>query len=269
VIPPSYQHALDSGVYLPGVDASHIGDRPVARADMGEPMVLLIIGQSNGGNHGNTLFAAAEAVFNFNPFDGLCYRARDPLLGATGEGGTPWCVMSDGLIRDGFAGSILLCPLNVGGATVGEWAPGGPYHHRLSYAVARLRQSGFAPSRVLWHQGEADALYGTSQEAYMRAFRALVASLRQLDIVAPVHVAIASYFAVPEGFAAAQAVIRAAQHAVIDPDRGVLPGPDTDRITDRFDGCHMGRQGLIEHARAWQAALTAATARDAVQPTPA
>src|SRR5262245_53922583 len=214
MIPPSYQHALDSGVYLPGVDASHVGDRrPVARTDMGDPAVLLIIGQSNGGNHGDTLFAAGEAVFNFNPFDGLYYRARDPLLGATGEGGTPWCLLADGLIRDGFADSILLCPLNVGGASVGEWAPGGPYHHRLSYAVARLRHAGFAPSRVLWHQGEADALYGTSQEAYMRSLRALVASLRELDIGAPVHVAIASYFAVPEGFGTAQAVIRAAQRA--------------------------------------------------------
>jgi len=258
MIPPSYQHALDSGVYLPGVDASHIGDRhPVARAEMGEPEVLLIIGQSNGGNHGDTQFAAAEAVFNFNPFDGLCYRARDPLLGPTGEGGTPWCLMSDGLIRDGVAHSILLCPLNVGGATVGEWAPGGPYHHRLSYAVARLRQAGFAPTRVLWHQGEADALYGTSKEHYIRSFRALVGSVRALDIAAPIYVAIASYFAVPEGYAAAQAVIRGAQFAVIDAGNGIFIGPDTDRIADRFDGCHMGRQGLIDHARAWQAVLTA------------
>jgi len=37
-------------------------------------------------------------------------------------------------------------------------------------------------------------------------------------------------------------VVRAAQRVVIDPTSGILAGPDTDRITDRFDGCHMGRQ---------------------------
>jgi len=40
------------------------------------------MGQSNG-NHGEARHVARQAVFNFNPFDGLCYRACDPLLGAT------------------------------------------------------------------------------------------------------------------------------------------------------------------------------------------
>src|SRR5262249_41045509 len=55
----SYQHAIDSGVYLSGVDSSHIGTRlPVERSEIGDPSVFLIIGQSNGGNHGETKHAA-------------------------------------------------------------------------------------------------------------------------------------------------------------------------------------------------------------------
>jgi Carbohydrate esterase, sialic acid-specific acetylesterase len=270
MIPQSYQHAIDSGVYLSGVDTSRVGDRrPVSRGEIGEPIALFIIGQSNGGNHGATPFAAAEAVFNFNLFDGLCYRACDPLLGATGEGGSPWCLLGDALIRDGFAESVLLCPLNVGGATVGEWAPGGPYSHRMSYGLARLREAGFEPSHVLWHQGEADALYGTSGESYVRSLQALVGSLRDLHITAPIHVAIASFFAEPAGYSAAQSVIRAAQHAVIDPGHGIFLGPDTDLIMDRFDGCHLGRRGLMDHARAWQVILTRARERDAAVLPPA
>jgi len=116
------------------------------------------------------------------------------------------------------------------------------------------------------HQREADALYAISQEDYARSFRALMASLRDLGVAAPIPVAITSYFAAPEGYAAAQAVVRAAQRVVSDPTRGILAGPDTDRITDRFDGCHMGRQGLTDHARAWREVLM----RDAiVQPAPA
>jgi hypothetical protein len=254
--PPTYQHAIDSGVYLKGVDTSHIGARfPIAREEIGIPSVLLIIGQSNGGNHGEARSTAHRTVFNFNFFDGLCYRACDPLLGATGEGGSPWCILGDALIADGFARSILLCPLSVGGSTVAEWAPGGTYQHRMTYGIARLRQAGFEPSSVFWHQGEADALYGTSADDYTRAFRALVGSLRDLGIRARIHIAIASYFAIPEGYGAKQAIIRRAQRSLICPQQGVLPGPDTDMIRDRFDGCHMGTTGLREHAQMWQACL--------------
>ena len=254
--PTSYQHAIDSGVYLGGVDSSYIGARlPVERSEIGDPSVFLIIGQSNGGNHGETKHAAQRLVFNFNPFDGLCYRACDPLLGATGDGGSPWCMLGDALIADGFAQSILLCPLSVGGATVGEWAPGGTYHHRMIYGIERLREAGFRPCYVLWHQGEADALYGTSADAYAKAFRALARSLRDLDIRAPIYVATASYFAVPEGYGASQAIIRRAQQSLISLEDLILPGPDTDSIRDRFDGCHMGSTGLQEHAQMWQTSL--------------
>jgi len=75
----SYQHAIDSGVYLRGVDSSRVGARlPVTRDEIGNPSVLLIMGQSNGGNHGEARHVARQAVFNFNPFDGLCYRACVP-----------------------------------------------------------------------------------------------------------------------------------------------------------------------------------------------
>jgi hypothetical protein len=251
-----YEDAIAAGVYVPGVDSSHVGARvPVAHDRIRDPAVFLILGQSNGGNHGETRHDATQAGFNFNPFDGMCYRACDPLLGATGDGGSPWCPLADALITRGFAASILLAPLCVGGATVAEWAPGGPYHHRMTYALAKLRQAGFWPSHVLWHQGEADALYGTTADAYARSFRALVESLRRADVRAPVFVATASYFAVPDGYAARQAVIQDAQRSVIDVGAGILPGPDTDVIKDRYDGCHMGDAGLREHARAWEAIL--------------
>src|SRR5215467_702484 len=252
-----YQNAMDSGVYLGGVDSSHVGVRlPVTREQIGDACVLLILGQSNGANHGETRSTANRAVFNFNPFDGLCYRACDPLLGATGNGGSPWCILGDAMIADGFAQSILLCSLAVGGSTVAEWAPGGTYHHRLTYGIAALRQAGFEPTYVLWHQGEADALYGTSAEDYSKAFRELVTSLRELGVRVPIYVAIASYFVIPEGYGASQAIIRRAQQSLISPQHAILPGPDTDMIRDRFDGSHMGTAGLREHARLWQISLS-------------
>jgi hypothetical protein len=65
----------------------------------------------------------------------------------------------------------------------------------------------------------------------------------------------ASYFAMPQGYGANQAIIRRAQQSLINAEEGILPGPDTDLIRDRFDGCHMGTAGLREHAQMWQACL--------------
>src|SRR5262249_53174286 len=125
------------------------------------------------------------------------------------------------------------------------------------------------PSYVLWHQGEADALYGTSVDDYANAFRAIVKSLRDHDIRAPIYVATASYFAVPEGYGASQALIRRAQQSLIRPRDAILAGPDTDLIKDRFDGCHMGSTGLREHAQMWQICLRGARLwQDATGPVP-
>jgi len=263
MIPQNYQFAMDAGVYLLGVDSSEIGTRmPFDRGEIGDPAVFLIMGQSNGGNHGETRHQSEGRVFNFNPFDGLFYRASDPLLGATGTGGSPWCLLGDHLIKAGFARSVLFLPLCVGGATIKEWAPGGPYHHRMTFSIGRLRDAGLSPSHVLWHQGEADVLCGSSADEYVKSFWSLVDSLRRFNIDAPIYVATATFFAIPKGYEARQMVIRKAQTSLIDPNRGIFRGPDTDLIRDRFDGCHLGDRGLRDHARAWAKALIPSLSTD-------
>ena len=44
----------------------------------------------------------------------------------------------------------------------------------MTYGITRLRQAGFEPSCVFWHQGEADALYGTSADEYTKRFPRLL-----------------------------------------------------------------------------------------------
>jgi hypothetical protein len=259
-IPSSYQHALDSGVYLCGVDTSDPGiRRPVPQAAAAaDAAVFLITGQSNAANHGERRFAAQRDVFNFNLFDGELYVAADPLLGATGDGGSPSCLLGDRLIATGFAPSVFLCPIAVGGASVAEWAPGGPYNHRLGYALERMRKRGLWPSHVLWHQGEADALAGLSGERYRERFLQFAGSLRAMGVDAPLYAARASYFAVPTGHDASQTVINAAQEQLPDASTGIFAGPDTDvlRAEWRHDGCHLAAEGLIRHAELWFEVLT-------------
>ena len=136
-IPSSYRHALDYGVYLRGVDTSDPGiRRPVPETAAADAAVFLITGQSNAVNHGERGFAAQRDVFNINLFDGELYLAADPLLGATGDGGSPWCLLGDRLIAAGFAPWVCLCPIAVGGASVAEWGPGGTW---LAFGPRRFR----------------------------------------------------------------------------------------------------------------------------------
>jgi hypothetical protein len=65
------------------------------------------------------------------------------------------------------------------------------------------------------------------------------------------------------GYGAKQGVIRAAQRSLIDPANGILAGPDTDLIKDRYDGSHMGDTGLRQHAEAWLPVLMASAGRRA------
>jgi hypothetical protein len=250
---------------LPGVDTSPLlGRSPVRCGPFGRrrgSLAFLILGQSNAGNHGEGKFVASQRVFNFNLFDALCYRAADPLLGATGEGGSPWCLVADSLIARGAAHEILLAPVAVGGARVAEWAPGGPYNHRMMYALDALRTVGTALTHVLWHQGEADALDGTTGDVYVARFHQVVESLRSRGVSAPIYAATASYFGVPAGYEQQQQVIRSAQRRLIDPGAGIFPGPDTDSILHRYDDCHMSEAGLRKHAAAWVDALLATAAR--------
>src|SRR5262249_33648378 len=157
--------------------------RPVPRVEVLDPAVFLIAGQSNAGNHGR--FTAQNNVFNFNPFDGQLYQAADPLLGATGSDGSPWCPLGDRLVAAGFASSIVLCPIAVGGASVLEWAPSGQYNHRLADALERLRKTDLWPTHVIWHQGEADALAGLPGERYRGAFLPFVMTCGKVASINP------------------------------------------------------------------------------------
>ena len=67
------------------------GDRaeiPCGEFRDADTLVLLILGQSNAANYGDVKFTPPSSVGNFNIYDGKCYRAEDPLLGASFDGGS-------------------------------------------------------------------------------------------------------------------------------------------------------------------------------------
>ena len=229
-----------------------------------ERAVLFAFGQSNSGNAARDRYVPLHDVVNFNPLDGKCYRAEDPLLGAEGTGGSVWGRLADLLIRDGAYRGVTLVSVGVGGTSIDRWVPGGDLHARLEHAAAALARSGIQPTHVLWHQGETDVHAGMSGEEYAAKFESLAVALERLGIDAPVFPAVTSHCYFEEEdrteFATAAADIRAAQESLPGRLANVRAGPDTDVIDGpqlRHDNCHFTHKGIDLHARLWQSALAA------------
>jgi Carbohydrate esterase, sialic acid-specific acetylesterase len=219
----------------------------------GRIAVLLIFGQSNGANSGAAVYRPVHRVLNFNLFDGNCYVATDPLLGATESRGNFATRLADMLIERGLFDTVVLTPISVGGSRIEEWTLGGVRHRRLQVAIKRARDAGLEFTHLLWHQGETNAGLGPDYQIYCESFMNIHAALRSYGVVAPLYVAQASVCNSPPN-----EIIRSAQRDVVNPALCILAGPDTDMIgaEDRFDGCHMAESGLIKHADLWFEVLT-------------
>src|SRR5215813_1812217 len=72
--------------------------------------VILILGQSNAGNHGGqkTKSEYGSRILNF--FDGRCYVAASPLLGSTGIWGEHWTETANLLLRSHRFETVVLIP---------------------------------------------------------------------------------------------------------------------------------------------------------------
>jgi len=213
-------------------------------------MVALVFGQSNSANHGETRYAPKREVYNF--YDGKCYVAADPLLGATGDRGSVWTRLGDMLIESGMYDKVLLVPVGVGGTPVRRWTTTGDLHRRILDSIYQLKKKGFKITHIFWHQGEADV--NTPKDDYVKMFTAMLEDIRKRGVDAPIYVAVATRC----GSGPASLETQQAQRELVNTEKGIYPGPFTDALDtmdDRYDSCHFSDAGLRKHAALWLAAV--------------
>lgn len=231
------------------------GRTKVDCATLTEPntAVLFTLGQSNAGNYGQSADVPAQHVFNFNPADGACYTASEPLLGATGDMSSPWTRLGNRLVAASLYDTVIIVPIAIGDSSITEWA-WGDGHMRMVSAVRGVLTAGLSITHVLWHQGETDAIDAMTSKPYQQHLAIVLKSLRALGVAAPIYIAQASLCKdTPRNDA-----IRQGQRAIIDQFEGVTIGADTDTLTGpdmRYDGCHFTARGLDAHAGLWFDAL--------------
>lgn len=227
------------------------------------PLVLLALGQSNAGNHGQAAAPARPAIAM--SVDGQCVRARDPLPGATGRGGSIWSRLPAALAQAGLERPVVLSVLAVDATLIDDWVrPHGPLPAALESASRDLERAGLHADFVLWQQGEADARAATPAPDYAQALLALAATLRRHGVDAPVLVARSTVCR-----AAPAATLHRAQDHAAAQDSGLRIGPDTDTALgrdERIDGCHFSAPGLDAAARLWAQRILSETPRNGTHP---
>lgn len=204
-------------------------------------MVALLVGQSNAGNFAETRTRAGPAVSVL--YDGRCYDAADPLLGATGARGSVWPAFADKIVAAGLYRRVLLVPAAVGSTPIETWAPGGVHYPRIQLRLAQVRALGLRPSHVFISQGEYEADAASSAEDYRVDLGRLLEALRPSGAAIFVATTGRCTKAPNEALRAAQASARQAF--------GAFAGPDMDRVSGRINGCHLSSAAAKAAANAW------------------
>jgi hypothetical protein len=227
--------------------------------------IFLVCGQSNAANHGGGSHCARPGIFSLNFLDLRSYAACDPLPGASGNGASPWPLLGDLLLEKAFFKRVLFVPVAFAGTYVTDWTKDGPIRHRLTLALTRLQKRlgvhMIEFDGVFWQQGEAEAnLTDMAAADYRAQLETLFAGLRQYGVYCPIFVSRTSICEGPKPHPFKNhAAIRQAQSEIVDPSRGIIAGPDTDRISGsgRSDGCHFSAEGLRQVASLWLESIEA------------
>lgn len=216
-------------------------------------LMILVLGQSNAGNHGSSPPNPDGRIKTNFFFDGLCYRTGDAAPGATGRGGNIWTTLAPRLSR-AVGRPVVFSVLAVEAAEVRDWIAPGKLKRRLTETLDNNRSYSFIPELVFWQQGEADAKAGTTGPEYRERLAQLAALLRSHGVSAPIIAALSTRCR-NEGSDAIRTVLR--ESAAFDPS--IRLGPDTDTLVGSFrnDGCHFSASGLDAAAELWLPAAIA------------
>lgn len=230
------------------------GKRPILRPAITQrTMVAFVFGQSNSANHGEEKFrATSPAITNF--WNGRFYAAEDPLLGATGEEGSPWVLMANRLVDTRTFDEVVLIAAGVAASSVQEWTTGGRLNGMLQQRLAEAQQAGLVVTHFLWHQGESDNTDARALE-YDAAIQPVIALTKRFFPQSKFFVAQATLCGTGN---VPNANLQKVQRDLVRIP-GVYAGPNTDEIgfADRRDGCHLTGRGQEKHAAGWVAAIAA------------
>ncbi len=258
--PDAYYIYPSAGVIAQTEPYLNLTDRvEVERGEINDrTAVIVFIGQSLSVNSILTHYVPVNSnIDQLNIYDGKLYKAKDPLLGINGTGGTWLLPMADKLITDGHYDRVIIVPMAVGNTRVGQWSDPNlsPYlFRRINTVGLRIRDAGLPCTAIMWGQGESDTSAGTSQAAYAAALSKIIAEFNRAIPGTPFLVAREAYY-----YGNTSPGILAAQASVVN-GTTVFAGENVELIgpSGRSDNTHLNAAGALQRADLAIAALMAA-----------
>lgn len=213
-----------------------------------DPIVLLVLGQSNAANHGESAPGGA-AVQLVSPQG--CLVAVDPLPGATGREASIWTRLPAALQSRGVTRPLVLGLVALDGVAAQPWVESNsPLRRRLLLVVEAMQRQGLPPQFVLWQQGEADARRGTPAAQWEATLRELAGILSASGVQAPILIARSTVCN-----SAADSSLHGAIARLIASSAQFRAGADTDKLVAaplrRSGNCHFSAIGLRAAAELW------------------
>lgn len=216
--------------------------------------VILVMGQSLSANQSSEKFSTKYPESAINYFNGKCYAANSPLLGATGEHGEFITPLADLLIASKKYKTVIIVSSGIGGTAINRWQAKGDLNTMVSKTIDQL-SSAYKITEVIWQQGESDYLENTSTPAYINSFYSLSNTLLQKNIQAPMFISISSKCG-PKWIS--NNPISTAQNLLID-NRKIFLGVNSDKllgVEDRTpDECHLMGSGQLKIAKSYYEAI--------------
>lgn len=240
----------DAARRLPSAEGREPAPCPADR----DPVVIVVGGQSNAANTNSSFAerAPSDEVVTF--LDGACYRASEPMLGATGRGGSLWPALGDRLAA-ALGRPVVFLNAAVGGTEFSDWLDRrSGYLDALEGRIAAAAGAGLAPDLVLWHQGETDAAVSSGRAESVGKLTRLTDALLEAAPGAPLYLFRTSRCRRGDSGEPVP-MMTAAQTEVAHARPEIVPGMDTDALGDdfRWDGCHFNgraREVVVEEVTA-------------------
>jgi hypothetical protein len=233
-------------------------------AQVGVGDIFLWAGQSIAANFLGCTATAHDGVFQEhynvpNSWISGSDPQRDASLGTAPNQGSLIPGFSNAMLaHTGYPVGII--DVAVGGSSADQWGPPAPGTYYTALIKPALQMLGAGGLRaVIWDQGEADSLAGTSQSSYVASVGAMV-STSQTDSGGTVPWLFADTATYINGsFPAGAATIQSAQQFLVANAVNGYQGANTDSDTsDRYDGTHFNLAGCLVIVPLWDAAVWAA-----------
>lgn len=205
-----------------------------------QTFVIAIFGQSNAANATGHRHDNNNAQF-INFFNGACYIAKDPLLGAAGINGSVWIPFLQKLDTNK---NILVINFAIGGSSIERWLDDQSLAPLFAENMAALTNSGYTPNLFMWVQGESNAR--SEGTVYETSLQALISKIENNYPDAKMGISSTTYCNGLRNEAIANVQRKVALF------RGLIWLGNTDNfvsLEDRFDGCHFSAKAVDAAAR--------------------